>query len=36
MEELQRRYNSDKEQSLQADFAKLIEGCLQKSATVTA
>jgi Thioredoxin len=36
MEELQRRYNSDKEQALQADFAKLIESCLQKSATVTA
>ena len=31
MELIQRRYNSDKEQSIQADFAKLIEGCVEKS-----
>jgi hypothetical protein len=30
---LQRRYNADKEQSIQADFAKLIEDCLQKTTT---
>lgn len=35
MEMLQRRYNADKEQSIQADFAELIEGCLQKSQTAT-
>lgn len=28
---IQRRYNADKEQSIQADFAELIEGCMQKS-----
>ncbi|HRH41799.1 MAG TPA: thioredoxin family protein [Pyrinomonadaceae bacterium] len=33
---IQRRYNSDKEQSIQSDFAELIEGCLQKSLGATA
>lgn len=33
---IQRRYNSDKEQAIQADFAKLIEGCSQKTSTATA
>jgi hypothetical protein len=32
---LQRRYNADKEQSIQADFAKLIEVCLQKNTMAT-
>lgn len=31
---IQRRYNADKEQSIQTDFSELIEGCLQKSQTV--
>ncbi len=29
---IQRRYNSDKEQSIQADFIELIENCLSKTA----
>lgn len=29
---IQRRYNADKEQSIQADFMELIDGCLQRSA----
>lgn len=33
---IQRRYNADKEQSIQADFAELIDGCLQKSLTAVA
>jgi hypothetical protein len=33
---IQRRYNADKEQSIQADFAELLEGCLQKSLTAKA
>jgi Thioredoxin len=32
---LQRRYNSDKERAIQADFAKLIDSCLQKTITAT-
>lgn len=32
---IQRRYNADKEQSIQADFAELIAGCLNKSQAAT-
>lgn len=33
---IQRRYNADKEQSIQEDFAELIAGCMQKSLTAKA
>lgn len=33
---IQRRYNADKEKAIQADFAELLGGCLQKSLTANA